>query len=112
MRRGSILSRREKGATKPYLTYPYFQEAVTAVAAGEVKASEEGKYPVKKEGGSYPTMKTRAKPTIPLAHPEVNTKQSQYLTSPQNDYFDPLIEVKISKNFQLFFAKKLICSKK
>lgn len=47
------------------------KEAVTAVAAGEVKASEEGKYPVKKEGGSYPTMRTRAKPTIPLAHPEV-----------------------------------------
>ena len=88
MRKGSILSRRREGATKPYLTYPYFQEAVTAVAAGEVKASEEGKYPVKKEGGSYPTMRTRAKPTIPLAHPEVNTKPSQ---SPQNDYFDPLL---------------------
>ena len=46
---------------------------MTAVAAGgEVKGSEEGKYPVKRENGGYPTnVKTKARPTIPVAHPEV-----------------------------------------
>jgi len=46
------------------------KEAVTAVAAGEVKASEEGKYPVKKNG-NYLRSGNNAKPVIPQPHPEV-----------------------------------------
>ena len=62
MRKGSILSGRKEGASQPNLTYPYFQEAVMAVASGEVKASEEGKYPVKKEEGSYQTLSNLSLP--------------------------------------------------
>ena len=50
------------------------KEAVSAVASGEVKASEEGKYPVKKEGGGGGHMKARAKPMVPQAHPEVKMR--------------------------------------
>ena len=43
---------------------------MSAVASGDVKPSEEGKYPVKKED-VYPTIKNNVKPVVPLAHPEV-----------------------------------------
>ena len=43
---------------------------MSAVASGDVKPSEEGKYPVKKED-VYPTIKNNVKPVVPSAHPEV-----------------------------------------
>jgi hypothetical protein len=48
------------------------QEAVSAVAAGEVKPSEQGKYPVKQEPASKPPpAKPLPKSTIPVVSSEV-----------------------------------------
>jgi len=46
------------------------KEAVTAVATGDVRPSEEGKYPVKKNG-NYFRGGNSLKPIIPQPHPEV-----------------------------------------
>jgi hypothetical protein len=46
------------------------KDAVSAVASGDVKPSEEGKYPVKKEE-IFQAIKNNVKPTVPSAHPEV-----------------------------------------
>ena len=48
---------------------------MSAVASGDVKPSEEGKYPVKKED-VYPTIKNNVKPVVPSAHPEVKVSLS------------------------------------
>ena len=48
----------------------FFQEAVSAVASGDVKASEEGKYPTKKANN---VARIKLKPTIPQPHTEVAT---------------------------------------
>jgi len=44
------------------------KDAVSAVASGDVKASEEGKYPTKKTSRA---LNNKLKPTIPQPHPEV-----------------------------------------
>ncbi len=49
------------------------QEAVSAVAAGDVKPSEQGKYPVKQEASSKPApARPLPKSAVPVVNSEVD----------------------------------------
>ena len=50
------------------------------MAAGEVKPSEQGKYPIKQELTSKPAAKPLPKSTIPVVSSEVSERERHRLT--------------------------------
>ena len=53
---------------------------MSAVAAGEVKPSEQGKYPIKQEVTSKPAAKPLPKSTIPVVSSEVSERERHRFT--------------------------------